>query len=105
MKFTSIALAIAATHLIFLAFFFFKPPVHYFAVTCVSTVLVWGSAFAIRRVKRRVVIPLAFVVQILVQQAAYRTWMPEVGAGWPLAQFIALQYVVVLSISRPDADR
>ena len=105
MKFTRVDLDVAAVHLIFLGFFFFKPEVHYFVVICVSSAVVWSSAFALRAPKR-FVLPVAFVLQVVLQQAAYQRWMVgQVGVIWPLAQFIALQYIMVLSLSRPDPDR
>jgi len=43
-----IASVVLALHVTVLGFFLFKPPLNYFMVTCLSTVVVWTAVFAER---------------------------------------------------------
>jgi len=99
-----IASVVVAVHLIVLAFFFFKPPVNYFVVTCLSTVIVWSATFAFSRRKKWAGIIAASLLQLAIQQVAYHAWVAvQAAVWWPLVQFIALQYVIALRIgSAPD---
>jgi hypothetical protein len=95
-----IASVVVALHLIVLGFFFFKPPVNYFAVTCLSTVIVWAAVFAWVKRKRWVGITAGLLLQLAVQQVAYHAWLSDqAGVWWPLVQFLALQYVIALRLS------
>jgi hypothetical protein len=99
--------AVVAVHLIVLPFFFFKPPVNYFAVTCLSTVITWSAVFSLRR--RRKWLGLGIIagalIQVVIQQVAYHAWLAsEAGECWPLVQFVALQYVIAIgSVARRKA--
>ncbi len=102
MRPAKIASAIIAFHLIVLPFFFFNPPVNYFVVTCLSTIIVWSAAFSLSRRKKRAGIIAASLLQLVIQQVAYHAWVSvQAAVWWPLVQFIALQYVVALRISGP----
>lgn len=102
MKIASLVLAV---HLIVLPFFVFKLPLNYFAVTCLSTVIVWSAAFAFSRRKKWASIVAASLLQLVIQQVAYHAWVSVQAAVWgPLVQFIALQYVVALRIASPPEE-
>ena len=97
-----IASVVVAVHLIVLAFFFFKPPVNYFTVMCLSTAIVWSAVFAFSRRKKWAGIIAASLLQLVIQQVAYHAWLSAQAAmWWPLVQFIALQSVVALRIGTP----
>ena len=105
MRFVKIFSAVAALHIVLLAFFFFKPTVRYFTSTCVSTVLVWAGVFAIRE-RGPWIMAAGWIVQLSIQNYAYRAWQAEQSElWWPLIHFIALQYLVVLSLSSPGPQQ
>ena len=100
-----IASVVVAVHLIVLGFFLFKPPLNYFAVTCLSTVVVWPTVFWFRKRNRRTAIIAGSLLQLGTQQFAYHAWLAgQAGVLWPLLQFIALQYVVALRLGSPPED-
>jgi hypothetical protein len=100
MKAWIIASVVAALALIALPFFFYKPTVNYFAVSCVSTIVVWSAVFAWFTRRRWLGISVGAVLQLAIQQVAYHAWLSgQAGIGWPLVQFIALQYVIALRLS------
>src|SRR5688572_7181599 len=76
MRFVKIFSAVAAFHIVLLAFFFFKPTVRYFTSTCVSTVLVWAGVFAIRE-RGPWIMAAGWIVQLSIQNYAYRSWQAE----------------------------
>ena len=101
MKMLRIFSAVAAIHIVVMAFFFFKPTVRYFTTTCVSTVLVWAAVFAVKH-RTPWIMAAGFIVQLSMQSYAYRAWQAEQSAiWWPLVHFVALQYLVVLSLNSP----
>ena len=100
MKAWIIITIMAALALIALPFFFYKPTVNYFAVTCVGTIVVWSGVFAWFTQRSWLGITVGAVLQVAIQQVAYHAWLSgQAGIGWPLVQFIALQYVIVLRLS------
>jgi hypothetical protein len=105
MRPVKIASVVVAVHLIVLTFFFFKPPVNYFVVTCLSTVIVWSAAFGFSGRKKWAGILAASLLQLVIQQVAYHAWVSvQAAVWWPLVQFIALQYVVALRIGSPPEE-
>ena len=105
MQAVRIALVVVALHLIFVAFFFFKPPINYFAVTCLSTIIVWSAVFAWFKRGRWVGITVGALLQLAVQQITYHAWLSgQADIWWPLVQFIALQYVIALRLSSSRDD-
>jgi predicted PurR-regulated permease PerM len=99
MKFAKISSVVVALHVIVLGFFFFRPPVNFFAVTCLSTIIVWPVVFSVGQRKRLASITGAVVLQLVIQQVAFHAWLTETtGRWWPLAQFLGLQYVVALRL-------
>ena len=105
MRAGKIASVVVAAHLIALAFFFFKPPVNYFVANCLSTVIVWPAAFAFSKRKKWAGIIAASLLQLAIQQVAYHAWVSvQAAVWWPLAQFIALQYVIALRIGSPQKE-
>jgi len=98
-KILKVLSAVVALHVIVLGFVFFKPPLNYFAVMCLSTIMVWAAVFSFRRRPRTAIIA-GGLLQIIIQQVAYHAWLsPETGVWWPLAQFLSLQYVVALRLA------
>jgi hypothetical protein len=105
MRLVKIASVVVAVHLILLGFFFFKPPLNYFGVTCLSTVIVWAIVFATVKRKRWLRTLGGSLILIAIQQAAYHTWLSaEAGFCWPLVQFLSLQYVVALRLGSSMED-
>lgn len=104
MQAVKIASVVVALHLIVLGFFFFKPPLNYFAVTCLSTVIVWSVVFSFGKRRKRAAIIAGSLLQLAIQQVAYHAWLSDqAGVWWPLAQFLSLQYMVALRLgSSPD---
>ena len=104
MKVAKILSVVLAVHLIVLSFFFFRPPVNYFLVTCLSTVIVWSVVFQFSSRKRWAAVIAGLLLQLAIQQVAYHAWLSaQAGIWWPLAQFLSLQYVVALRLaSSPD---
>lgn len=99
MKIVKILSVVVALHFIGLGFVFFKPPLNYFAVLCLSTILVWPAVFSGQRRMRAAIIAGA-VLQIVIQQVAAHLWLPpQAGFWWPLLQFLSLQYVVALRLA------
>lgn len=106
MKIVKVLSVVVALHLIVLGFVFFKPPLNYFAVMCLSTILVWAAVFTFKRRPRAAMI-VGVLLQITIQQVAYHAWLSsQTSIWWPLAQFLALQYVVALRLagSRDDTQ-
>ena len=103
MKIVKVLSVVVALHLIVLGFVFFKPPLNYFAVMCLSTIMVWSTVFSFRRRPRAAIIA-GGLLQIIIQQVAYHAWLSaQTSIWWPLAQFLALQYVVALRLAgSPD---
>jgi len=100
-----IASVVAAVHLIVLGFFFFKPPLNYFAVMCLSTIVVWSAVFSFGKGRKRAAIIAGLLFQLVTQQVAYHAWLSgQAGVWWPLAQFLALQYVIVLHLGSSPED-
>lgn len=100
MKTWVIVSVVAALALITLPFFFYRPTVNYFAVICLSTIVVWSAAFACFARRRWLGIIVGAVLQLALQQVAYHAWLSgQADIVWPLVQFIALQYVIVLRLS------
>ncbi|HEX7860992.1 MAG TPA: hypothetical protein VF773_11735 [Verrucomicrobiae bacterium] len=96
------AIAVIAAVVALVALFFFKPAAHYFVSICVSTIVVWSAAFAVKRFKTIALIAAA-IFQLAFQQVAYRLWQAELSSvWWPLAQFVALQYIIFLTIASRD---
>lgn len=90
---------VVALHLIGLSFFFFTPPINYFAVICLSTVIVWSLVFCCGKRMRLGAIIVGALLQLAIQQLAYHAWLSDqVGVWWPLAQFLGLQYVMALRL-------
>lgn len=99
MKIVKVLSAVVALHVIVLGFVFFKPPLNYFAVMCLSTIMVWAAVFSFRRRPRAAIIAGA-LLQIIIQQVAYHAWLSsQTSVWWPLAQFLSLQYVVALRLA------
>ncbi len=99
-KVAKIALVVLALHLIVLGFFFYKPPVNYFTVVCFSTVIVWPITFSLSKRRKWAGLIAGLVVQVAIQQVAYHVWLSrEASLWWPLVQFLALQYVLVLRLA------
>jgi hypothetical protein len=99
MRFAKIASVVVALHLIVLGCFFFKTPLKYFVVVCLSTVIVWPAVFAFGKRKKWTAIIAGSLLQITIQQVAYHAWLSnQVAVWWPLAQFLALQYVMALRL-------
>ncbi len=103
MKIVKILSVVVALHLIGLGFVFFKPPLNYFAVLCLSTILVWPAVFSGQRRMWTAIIAGA-ALQIIIQQFAAHAWLPPpAGFWWPLLQFLSLQYVMALRLAdAPD---
>lgn len=100
MKVVKIASVVLALHLIVLSFFFYKPPVNYFVVICLSTVIVWSVVFSISSLKRRAGIIAGLLLQLAIQQSAFHAWVSDhAGVWWALAQFLCLQYVLALRLA------
>lgn len=93
-----------ALPLIVLGFVFFKPPLNYFAVICLSTIMVWAAVFSFKRSLRAAIIT-GSLLQLAIQQVAYHSWLStQTSIWWPLVQFLALQYVVALRLGNsPDS--
>ena len=105
MSFAKIASVVVALHLIMAGFFFFKPPLNYFAVICLSTIIVWAIVFSLGRRKRWACIIAGLLLQVIIQQIAYHWWLREqVGICWPLAQFLGLQYLVAFRLGSSPQD-
>ncbi|MBI3850529.1 MAG: hypothetical protein HY298_09715 [Verrucomicrobia bacterium] len=104
MRPVKIASVVVTLHLIVLGFFFFKPPLNYFMVTCLSTVIVWSAVFSCGKRRKWAAIITGSLLQLAIQQVAYHAWLSDQArVWWPLAQFLSLQYVVALSLGRlPD---
>lgn len=106
MRPVKIASVVVALHLIVLGFFFFKPPLNYFAVICLSTVIVWLVVFLFGKRRKWAAIVAGSLLQLAIQQVAYHAWLSDqAGVWWPLVQFLSLQYVVVVALrlgSSPD---
>jgi len=101
MKIVKVLSVVVALHLIVLGFVFFKPPLNYFAVICLSTTMVWPAAFSFKRSPRTAIIA-GSLLQLAIQQVAYHSWLSaQISAWWPLVQFLSLQYVVALRLSGP----
>lgn len=100
-KITSV---IVALHLVVLGFFFFKPPLNYFLVACLSTVVVWPTVFSLGWRRKRAATIAGSLLQLITQQVTYQVWLSgQTGVWWPLLQFVALQYVVALRLGgSPD---
>jgi len=104
-KVVRIALVVLALHLIVLGFFFYKPPLNYFVVTCLSTVIVWSAVFSLGKRRKWAAIIAGSLLQLAIQQVTYHAWVSDqAGIWWPLAQFLSLQYVVALSLGSPPDD-
>jgi len=100
MKAVRIALVVVALALTFVAFYFFKPPLNYFAVTGMSTIIVWSLVFAWCKHRRWAGMTVGALLQLAIQQVAYHAWLADkADPWWPLVQFIALQYVIALRLS------
>ena len=99
MKVAKIVSVILALHVIVLGFFFYKPPAYYFLIICLSTVIVWSVVFSFSSGKRRAGIIAGLLLQVAIQQAAFHTWASDQNVWWPLAQFLALQYVMALRLA------
>ena len=98
MRIIKILSLVVALHLIGLAFLFYKPPLNYFAVSCLSTILVWAAVFKCRR-RLRAAITAGALLQLAIQQVTYHIWVaPQISIWWPLLQFLSLQYVVALRL-------
>ena len=105
MRPVKIASVVVALHLIVLGFFFFKPPLNYFMVTCLSTVIVWSAVFSFGKRRKWAAIIAGSLLQLAIQQVAYHSWLSDQPrVWWPLAQFLSLQYVVALSLGRSPDD-
>jgi hypothetical protein len=103
-KVVKIALVVLALHLIVLGFFFYKPPLNYFVVACLSTVIVWSAVFSFGKRRKQAAIIAGSVLQIAIQQVTYHAWVSDqAGVWWPLTQFLSLQYLVALRLfNSPD---
>ncbi len=103
MKIVNILSVVVALLVIVLGFVIFKPPLNYFVVSCLSTIMVWAAVFSLKRRPRAAII-VGVLLQITIQQVAYHAWLaPQTSLWWPLAQFLALQYVVALRLAgSPD---
>ena len=100
MKARVIVSVVAALALIALPFFFYKPTVRYFVVASLSTISVWSAVFAWSARRKWFGLSVGAGLQLAIQQVAYHAWLSgQAGIGWPLVQFIALQYVIVLRLS------
>jgi hypothetical protein len=98
-KVAKVASVVLALHLIGLGFFFYKPPLNYFTVVCFSTVIVWPMTFSLSK-RRKLGLIAGLLVQVAIQQGAYHVWLSrETSLWWPLLQFLALQYVLVLRLA------
>jgi hypothetical protein len=105
MKAVRIALVVVALPLIFVAFYFFKPPLNYFAVTGLSTIIVWSAVFTWFKQRRWAGMTVGALLQLAIQQVAYHAWLADkADLWWPLVQFIALQYVIALRLSGSRDD-
>lgn len=105
MKVVKIASVVLALHLIVLSFFFYKPPLNYFAVACLSTVIVWSAVFSFGKRRKRAAIIAGSLLQLAIQQFAYHAWLlGQAGMWWPLVQFLVLQYVVALRLGSSPED-
>ena len=101
-RYVRIAPVILAVHLIVLAFFFFKPRLNYFVLVCLSTMFVWSLVFAFGKWRLKTAIVIGWLIQIGIQQFAYHSWLrDQAGLWWPLLQFNALQYLIVLRLNSP----
>ncbi len=104
MKIVKALSVVVALHLVVLGFFFFKPPLYYFAVMCLSTILVWAAVFSCKRRLRDAIIA-GGLLQIAIQQVAYCAWLAtQTSVWWPLGQFLALQFVVALRLGDSPED-
>ena len=96
MRLAKILLMVIAVHLAVLSFLFFKPAAEYFAATGLSTIVIWATLLNGLKKNGMVPVLIAFFILISIQQTAYYLWQKTTaGIGWPLAQFLALQYIVV----------
>jgi hypothetical protein len=100
-KIVSVVLAI---HLVFIAFFFYKPPAIYFGVTCVSTIIVWSAVFAVCSRKKWLGIIGGALVQLFAQQVASHLWLGNLSPLWPIVQFVSLQYIIVMRLKPSGND-
>jgi len=99
LKFLAVVMAL---HLIVLPFFIFKLPVNYFGVVCLSTVVVWSAVFSFGAPKKRTAMISGALFRPAVQEIAYQAWLSNEASVWGLlAQFLSLQYMVVLSLGSP----
>ena len=92
---------VLAAHLVFIAFFFYKPPAIYFGVTCLSTIVVWSAAFAMSSRRKWLGIIGGSLVQLSAQQVASHVWLGDVSPWWPLIQFVSLQYIIAMRLTKP----
>ncbi|MCI0747160.1 MAG: hypothetical protein L0Y58_17290 [Verrucomicrobia subdivision 3 bacterium] len=105
MRAAKIASVVVALHVIVLSLFFFKSRVNYFVVTCLSTAIVWSMVFSFSKRKKWVGIVSGSLVQLAIQQVAYHALLSvQAGAWWPLAQFLALQYLVALRLGSSSEE-
>lgn len=92
---------IAALHVAVLSVAFGLRHIGYVLAATLSATLIWGVVFFLSKRKSRAGIIGGVVAGLAVQQVAYQVWKAELpGFWWPLAQFVALQFLLAYGIGR-----
>jgi hypothetical protein len=105
-RIVGILAATAALHVIVLSLVFGLRHMGYMLAASVSSTLVWGTVFLAMKRRRPVIIITGIAICLAIQQLAYQAWKSELlGFWWPLAQFIALQFLVAYSLKRGGSTR
>jgi hypothetical protein len=70
--------------------------VGYLLSAALSATLIWGVVYVLSERRRRAGLIAGVVIGLAMQQVAYWVWKMQLpGFWWPLAQFGALQFLVV----------
>ena len=92
---------VAALHVAVLSIVFGLRHIGYILAATLSATLIWGGVRFLNQRKRRAGFIAGAIVGLVVQQVAYQVWKAELPGFWsPLAQFVALQFLVAYGIGR-----
>jgi hypothetical protein len=95
----TIVMVTAALHFAVLSFVFGLRHPGYIVTTILSATLIWGVVRLLKGQKGCMPLIAASAMSVAVQQVAYQAWKTELpGFCWPLAQFVALHFLVAVSL-------
>jgi hypothetical protein len=93
---TGIVALVAALHVAVLSLVFGPRHVGYMLSAALSAILIWCVVYVLSERRRPASLIAGVVIGLALQQVAYRVWKTQLpGFWWPLAQFGALQFLVV----------